>query len=48
MNQLFVLSFENTIDGKVHTKYYLPTAEIKDYSVMIDGKNFFYQPVKII
>ena len=29
----------------MHTKY-LPTAEIKDYNVMIDRKNFFDQPVK--
>ena len=27
-------------------KYYLPAVEIKKYSVMIDGKNFFDQPVK--
>ena len=25
---------------------YLPKVEIKDYNVMIDGKNFFDQPVK--
>ena len=25
---------------------FLPTVQIKDYYVMIDGKNFFYQPVK--
>ena len=27
-------------------RYYLPNVEIKDYNVMIDGKNFFDQPVK--
>ena len=27
------------------TKYFLPV-EIKDYNVMIDGRNFFDQPVK--
>ena len=32
---------------KVHTGYYLPKVEIKDYNVMIDGKNFFDQPIKI-
>ena len=26
--------------------YYLPNVELKDYNVMIDGKNFFNQPVK--
>ena len=27
-------------------RYYIPNVEIKDYNVMIDGKNFFDQPVK--
>ena len=27
-------------------RYYLLNVEIKDYNVMIDGKNFFVQPVK--
>ena len=26
-------------------RYYLPNVEIKDYNVMIDGKNFFDQPI---
>ena len=26
--------------------YYLPTAEIKDYHVVINGRNFFDQPIK--
>ena len=47
ISRLFVLSFENVVDRKVHTEYYLPKVEIKDYSVMIDGKNFFDQLVKI-
>ena len=38
--------FENEDDRKVQTGYYLPKAEIKDCNVMIDGKNFFDQPVK--
>ena len=46
VNRLFVLSFENENDRTVHTKYYLSNVEIKDYNVMIDGKNFFDQPVK--
>ena len=41
-----LLSFENTTDRRVHTKYYLPTVEIKDYNIMIDEKNFFDEPVK--
>ena len=46
VNRLFVLLFENEVDRKVHTGYYLPKVEIKDYIVMIDAKNFFEQPVK--
>ena len=45
VNRLFVLSFENDEDRKVHTRFYLPKVEIKDY-VMIGGENFFDQPVK--
>ena len=41
VNRLFVLSFENSTDRTVHTKYYLPTAEMKNYNVMIDGQNIF-------
>ena len=46
VNRLFVLSFDNENDRKGHTRYYLPKVEIKGNSVMIDGKNFFDQPVK--
>ena len=46
VNRRFLLSFESTADRTVHTKYYLPTVEIKDYNVMIDGQNFFDQPAK--
>ena len=35
--------FENKDDRKVHTRYYHPKIEIKDYN---DGKNFFHQLVK--
>ena len=47
VNRIFVLSFENTTDRTVHTKYSLPNVEIKDYNVMLDRQNFFNQPVKI-
>ena len=46
VNRLFVLSLENTTDRTVHTKYYLPTVERKDYNIMIFGQNLFDQPVK--
>ena len=31
---------------QVKNDIYFPNVEIKDYNVMIDGKNFFDQPVK--
>ena len=36
---------ENDKDRKIRTGYYLPKVEIKEYSVMIDGKNFFDRPI---
>ena len=41
VNRLIVLSFENENDRKLHTGYYLPKVEIKDYNVIIAGKNLF-------
>ena len=46
INRHFVWSFEQNTCRTVHTKYYLPTAEIKVYDVKMDGQNFFDQPVK--
>ena len=46
MNKLFVLAFENDDQRKSNKRYYIPNVEIKHYNVMIDGKNFFNQPVK--
>ena len=45
VNRLFILSFENKNDRTSHSTYYLPQVEIKDYTVMIDGRNFFDQPI---
>ena len=44
-NRLFILSFENEDQKKSHSTYYLSNVEIKDYNVMIDGRNFFDQPI---
>ena len=46
VNRLFVLAFENDQQRTSNKIYYIPNVEIKDYNVMIDGKNFFDQPVK--
>ena len=45
VNRLFVLAFENENDRTSHSTYYLPKVEIKDYNVMIDGRNVFDQPI---
>ena len=45
VNRLFVLAFENDAQRTSNKRYYIPNVEIKDYNVMIDGKNFFDQPI---
>ena len=45
LNRLFVLSFETENDRTSYSNYYLPKVKIKDYSVMIDGKNCFDEPI---
>ena len=46
VNRLFVLHFENENGRTSHSTYYLPKVEIKGYNAMIDGRNFFDQPIK--
>ena len=46
VNRLLALTFENEDDRTSFSKYYLPKVEIKDFSVLIDGKPFFEIPVK--
>ena len=45
VNRIVVLLVTNT-DGKVkYTRCYLLLVEVKDYNIMIHGRNFFDQPV---
>ena len=46
VSRLFVLAFENDDDRTSDEQYYLPTVEIKDYNIMMNGENFFDQPIK--
>ena len=46
VNRLFVLAFENNDARTSYNEYYLPTVEIKDYNIMINGENFFDQPIE--
>ena len=51
MNRLFVLVFDNTENGdkKVerdsNRKYFLPRVDITNYNVLIDGRDFYDQPI---
>ena len=40
------MAFEDDNGRESLKQYYLPTVEIKDYNVMIDGINFFDQSIK--
>ena len=42
-----MLSFETSTDRTGHAGYYLPKVKIKEYNVLIDGKDLFLQLVKI-
>ena len=54
---MFVLAFNNTtvnvpnnntnsrVLRKSHTKYFLPRVNITNYNVLIDGRNFYGQPI---
>ena len=46
VNKPFVLAFENDTQRTSGKDYYLPNVEIKYYNVMINGENFFDQPIK--
>ena len=51
VRRLFVLAFDNTDNGakkierNSHTKYFLPRVHITNYNVLIDGRNFYDQPI---
>ena len=46
INRLFVLAFENDTQRTSSKGYYLPNLEIKNCNVMINGENFFDQPIE--
>ena len=53
VNRLFVLSFKRINENGVKkdyrdssSHYYVPNVEIKDFSILIDGKSLFDLPVK--
>ena len=46
MNRFYVSSFEGNVVRTGHIRYILGNVNIKDYSVMTDGRKCFDQPVK--
>ena len=40
------MPFKDDDGQESHKQYFLPTVKIKDYNVMIDGRNLFDQPIK--
>ena len=54
VRRLFVLVFNNTeddaknVEKNSHTKYFLPRANITNYNGLMDGRNFYDQPVNDI
>ena len=46
VNRLFVLSCQNNGGRTSYARYYPPFAEVKNYNVVIDGRNIFDQLVR--
>ena len=46
VNRLFVLAYKSDTQRTNAKGYYLPNVEIKDYNIMINGENYFDQPIK--
>ena len=47
VNRLFGLSFNVLANKTGHARYYLPTAKVKDYNIMIDGKKNFINQLEV-
>ena len=45
VNRLFVLG-DNKVERNSHRIYFLPRVDITNYNVLIDGRNFYDQPIK--
>ena len=46
INKIFALLFEDYVVGTDYRRDFLPTLEIKDYNIMIDGQKFFNHILK--
>ena len=50
IKRLFVLAYRdcggaNRVTANSHSRYFLPKVKIKNYSIEIDGRNFYDQPI---
>ena len=45
VNRLFIFSFKDGDGWNNYKQHYLSTAEIKDYNVVIDERNFLVKPI---
>ena len=48
VNRLFILKFHANDIRIGHPRYFLPTAIVEDHNVMIDGKRFLINQLKMI
>ena len=46
VNRIFVLTFDINVNRLKHSRFYVPTIKIGDYSVIIDGKKLFWLTIK--
>ena len=46
VNRFFVSASEDDTQRTSYSGYYLPNVEIKNYTIIINGENFFDQPIK--
>ena len=48
INRLFILAYFNDVysTANLHRKYFLPRVGIENYSIELDGRNFYDQPIK--
>ena len=51
VKRLFALAYDNTarnnqVSVDSYKKYFLPRVKVDNYKIKIDGRNFYYQPIK--
>ena len=44
-NRLFIMGFQNDLARDTYRKYFFPSLNIKDYNILMDGRNFYDQNI---